>query len=205
MKDSGKRQQFDGGMVRDTEDEKVNMLHLYQHFEPMGTRFAAHMTKAAAKYQDVEPGVPNWTLADADPELVERFKRSAARHFKQWLRGDDDEDHAAAILFNVNGAEYVKAQLAVSVEDQEILDVFGYDDLLDQGGYFPGDLVVLKDRNLYAPAADGTPGHSVQDDYFPLGIVLKRKLDDPHGIYKGWWTTSVDQKMIHPSQIREVM
>lgn len=130
VKDSGSRQEFDGGMVRDIEDGKPDMTHLFQHFEPMGTRYAEHMTKAATKYRDPEPGVPNWTLAAADPELVQRFKRSAARHFKQWLRGDTDEDHAAAVLFNLNGAEYVKAK--IEAEDAEILEEFGYDEVLSE-------------------------------------------------------------------------
>lgn len=111
IKDSGARQEFDGGMVRDTEEGKVDYTNLILHFEPMGTRYAAHMTKGRQKYPDPMVGVPNWKLADRDPELVERFKRSAARHFKQWLRGDNDEDHAAAVLFNINGAEYVQEMI----------------------------------------------------------------------------------------------
>jgi hypothetical protein len=114
IKDSGKRQEFDGGMVRDIEEGKIDFTNLFLHFEPMGTRFAAHMTKGREKYPDPEPGVPNWTLADVSPDVVDRFKRSAARHFKQWLNGETDEDHAAAVLFNINGAEYVQAMLGKS-------------------------------------------------------------------------------------------
>jgi hypothetical protein len=29
----------------------------------------------------------------------------------QWFRGDSDEDHAAAVIFNINGFEYVKEKL----------------------------------------------------------------------------------------------
>jgi hypothetical protein len=46
-------------------------------------------------------------LADT-PEDIDRFKRSAARHFEQWLDGELDEDHAAGLFFNVNGVEYVQ-------------------------------------------------------------------------------------------------
>jgi hypothetical protein len=46
----------------------------------------------------------------------ERFQESAARHFEQWLEGENDEDHAAAVFFNINGAEYVKAKLAAEVD-----------------------------------------------------------------------------------------
>jgi hypothetical protein len=43
-------------------------------------------------------------------EELERFRMSAARHFEQWLRGDTDEDHAAAVFFNINGAEYTRSR-----------------------------------------------------------------------------------------------
>ena len=29
----------------------------------------------------------------------------------QWLEGDESEDHAAAVMFNLSGAEYVKQKL----------------------------------------------------------------------------------------------
>lgn len=52
----------------------------------------------------------NWELANSEEEL-NRFKASAFRHFIQWFQGNDDEDHASAILFNVNAAEYLKDKL----------------------------------------------------------------------------------------------
>ena len=41
-------------------------------------------------------------------EELNRFKASLFRHFIQYMNGETDEDHAAAILFNVQGIEYVK-------------------------------------------------------------------------------------------------
>lgn len=109
IKDSGKREQM-GAMVRDVEDGKPDLTNLMLWFEPMGTRYAEHMTKGRNKYEDID-GRPNWTHTPITEEQVARFVRSACRHFKQWLRGDTDEDHASAILFNVNGAEYVRERL----------------------------------------------------------------------------------------------
>lgn len=109
VKDSGKRKEFDSGMVRDIEDGKIDYTTLLDG--PMLDRWAAHLTKAKAKYPDVAPGKANWTLADGEEELI-RFRKSAFRHFRQWLRGDVDEDHASSLYFNVNGYEYVKAKLA---------------------------------------------------------------------------------------------
>lgn len=105
VKDSGTRQQFDSGMVRDTSNGKTQYIRVFDGV--MFDRWAQHLTKGAVKYPDVRPGVPNWLLANG-PEELERFKASAARHFFQWLRGDIDEDHAAAVFFNINGAETVR-------------------------------------------------------------------------------------------------
>lgn len=100
IKDSGKREEFAGGMVRDTADGKTN--YLLTRDGPMYKRWAVHLTKGANKY-----AARNWMLAEGASEL-ERAKESATRHFDQWLRGETDEDHAAAIFFNINEVEYIK-------------------------------------------------------------------------------------------------
>lgn len=108
VKDSGARKQFASGMVRDTTKGKVDVDRIFDGV--MVDRWAEHLTKAEAKYPDIEPGVPNWTLGAGLEELV-RFRKSACRHFRQWRRGDTDEDHAAAVFFNINGYETLKAKL----------------------------------------------------------------------------------------------
>lgn len=110
LKDSGERQTFSSGMIRDTTEGKTNFLNVF--FGPMLTRWATHLTKGRQKYPDVAPGTPNWTLAQGTEEYL-RAKESATRHFFQWLRGDRDEDHAAAVFFNVNLAEYVLGQTEI--------------------------------------------------------------------------------------------
>ena len=108
VKDSGKRAQFQSGMVRDTTEGKPDVELIFNG--PMADRWATHLTKGAQKYPDPAPGQPNWMLADGMEERV-RFRKSAVRHFRQWLRGDVDEDHAAAVYFNINGHEYVKGKM----------------------------------------------------------------------------------------------
>lgn len=107
VRDSGARQVFDSGMVRDTTDGKVEWHRVADG--PMLARWAAHMTRGAAKYPDVGPNVANWMLAAGDAEYA-RFRASAFRHFMQWWYGETDEDHAAAVFFNINGAEYVRVR-----------------------------------------------------------------------------------------------
>lgn len=116
VKDSGERARFAGGMVRDTTTGKTDWWRVY--IGPMLERWAVHLTKGNVKYPDTKPGVPNWTLA-AGEEEYERFRQSAARHFAQWFNGDRDEDHAAAVFFNINGAEYVRERLAGAISESQ--------------------------------------------------------------------------------------
>jgi hypothetical protein len=106
--DSGRREEFSSGMVRDTAEGKADYSLVYDG--PMLTRWAELLTRGAKKYAP-----RNWMLATGEAEL-NRFKASAARHFAQWILGDVDEDHAAAVIFNLNGAEYVKAKLGEAGE-----------------------------------------------------------------------------------------
>jgi hypothetical protein len=100
VKDSGQRQEFESGMVRDVTEGKTNYALCFDG--PMFRRWAEHLTKGAEKYDK-----RNWMKARGLEE-AERFKESAIRHFVQWMSGDCDEDHAAAVYFNLNGYEYVK-------------------------------------------------------------------------------------------------
>ena len=100
IKDSGEREEFASGMVRDVQEGKT--LWRLVRSGPMLRRWAEHLTAGAKKYAR-----DNWMLA-AGVEEEERFKDSAARHFEQWLAGERDEDHAAGVFFNMNGAEYVR-------------------------------------------------------------------------------------------------
>ncbi len=109
IKDSGARKEFESGMVRDTEAGKIDYTTITNG--PMFDRWAVHLTKAQSeKYPDLPDGTPNWMQAASSEELF-RFRRSAWRHFLSWMRGETDEDHAAALFFNVNGLEYVREQM----------------------------------------------------------------------------------------------
>ena len=101
-KDSGERQEFSTGMVRDTQTSKPRYDLIDR---PMLKRWAEAMGRGAQKY-----GEENWRKAETEQEL-RRFESSALRHMYQWLEGEESEDHASAILFNVAGAEMVKQKL----------------------------------------------------------------------------------------------
>lgn len=84
---------------------------------PMLVRWAELMGRGANKY-----GERNWEKAQTEPEL-KRFQASAFRHFVQWYFGlNQEEDHAAAVLFNISGAEYVKARIAADEDEIERIE-----------------------------------------------------------------------------------
>lgn len=109
VQDGGDRELFKSGMVREPDNDKIDYTRIMDG--PMYDRWAIHVTKATVKYPDVKPGVANWLLADSEAELI-RAKKSAARHFRQWMRGDLDEDHASACFFNINETEYIKDRIS---------------------------------------------------------------------------------------------
>lgn len=108
-KDSGERVQWSTGMQRDTTKGKqlwsLLIPLLIPFRETMLYRWVMLLTRGAEKYSS-----RNWEKART-PEELDRFKDSAFRHFMQWFNGETDEDHAAAVYFNINGAEYVKSRL----------------------------------------------------------------------------------------------
>lgn len=107
-KDSGERVEYGSGMRRDIQDNKPDFFLCttdVPYNQQLLTRWAALMQRGASKY-----GRRNWQLANSQEEL-ERFKSSAFRHFMQWICDEYDEDHAAAVLFNINAAEFVKNRI----------------------------------------------------------------------------------------------
>ena len=106
-KDSGKRQSYSSGMRRDLQDGKprYDLVLPLKMKENMFKRWAELMGRGAIKY-----GERNWELAKTQEE-ADRFKQSALRHMMQWFNGDTDEDHAAAVYFNIQCYEYVMERL----------------------------------------------------------------------------------------------
>lgn len=105
-KDSGERQSFSTGMVRDVQTNKprYDLLDM-----PLLKRWAELMGRGAQKY-----GENNWRKAGTQEEL-QRFKASAMRHLFQWFNDETDEDHAAAVCFNLAGAEMVKEKIRENI------------------------------------------------------------------------------------------
>ncbi len=118
VKDSGEREEYASGVVRDAEEGKVDYTYVIPG--PMLDRWANHLKGAVKHDRD------NWLLGNSDEEY-HRARRSAVRHMVQWVRGETDEDHAAAVFFNLNAAEYFKARPEPDKEPYRI-DWFGDDE-----------------------------------------------------------------------------
>lgn len=116
-KDSGRREQFDSGMQRDTQDGKPRFDLMFAaelpYEEQLITRYAVLLARGAHKYTE-----RNWEQATGRPEL-ERAKASALRHMAQWMCGETDEDHAAAVIFNLTVAEYVRWRMRTNDDNAD--------------------------------------------------------------------------------------
>lgn len=114
-KDSGERIDLGTGYVRDTNADKPAFHLMFPKGIPYEeqplTRVADILRRGEQKY-----GTRNWELAEK-PEEYERFKESALRHLIQVLNDEDDEDHAAAVVFNMLGIMMMQYKLDVFEED----------------------------------------------------------------------------------------
>lgn len=87
-KDSGNREEFGSGAVRDTQNDKPR----YDLIPPKGLKRVAELyARGAAKYDD-----HNWRKGMPSS----RFMASLLRHVEQYRAGDRDEDHLAGAIFN---------------------------------------------------------------------------------------------------------
>ncbi len=102
-KDSGERTDYGTGMIRETDAGRPRfdllLPETVPYREQLLTRCAELMERGRQKY-----AARNWEKARTPAEL-DRMKASAFRHFIQWMTGEDDEDHAAAVIFNILAAE----------------------------------------------------------------------------------------------------
>lgn len=105
-KDSGKREEYDSGMVRDTNEGKARWDLLFARDVPYSaqflTRVADLLYRGSVKY-----AARNWEQASTQEEL-DRMHESGLRHMMQYIAGETDEDHAAAVVANLLFAETTK-------------------------------------------------------------------------------------------------
>jgi hypothetical protein len=98
-KDSGKRQEFDSGMVRDTQDGKPRFDLI-----PIGplARLANLYMRGAVKYDE-----NNWQKG----QPYSRAYASLLRHIYAWRAGEATEDHLAAVVWNAMALMYYEEKM----------------------------------------------------------------------------------------------
>lgn len=111
LKDSGTRQEFASGAVRDQQTGKGR----FDLLPPAALlRLAKHFEKGALKYdaRNWEKGIP-----------LSRFLDSALRHTFAYLRGQSDEDHLVAAAWNLLAALETEWRALEYELPRELLDI----------------------------------------------------------------------------------
>lgn len=102
VKMDAEKKVMQSGMTREDKSSKLR-FDLIPDF--MLWRLAALYTKGAKNHAP-----RNWEKASTEEDF-DLFMQGAYRHFMQYRRGDRDEDHVAAVFFNLAGAELVREKL----------------------------------------------------------------------------------------------
>jgi hypothetical protein len=110
VKDSGTRQKFKTGAVRDIQCGKGR----YDLISPIVLRrLAKHYENGARKYGDRnwEKGIP-----------ITRFLDSALRHLNEWREGYREEDHLSAALWNIACIIHTEEMIERGLLPKELAD-----------------------------------------------------------------------------------
>lgn len=130
LKDSGKRQGFDSGAKRDTQDGKSrpDLISVF-----MRRRLGDVMAKGAEKYDERnwEKGMPS-----------SRYLASAHRHILDFEEGKVDEDHLSQAIFNLGAIIHNQEAIKRGILPAELNDLPDYterdreeqgEDCIDEG------------------------------------------------------------------------
>ena len=114
VKDSGARQKFSTGAVRDIQNGKGR----YDLISPIFLRrLAKHYENGAVKYGDRnwEKGIP-----------IGRFLDSASRHINEYREGMRDEDHLAAAAWNIACIIHTEEMIERGLLPKELMNIPSY-------------------------------------------------------------------------------
>ena len=111
IRDSGARQEFPTGAVRDVSEDK-GFFHL-------GVAIAARREAVLTERGARKYAADNWLKG----EPLSRFVDSACRHLLSHLVGLRDEDHLAAFLWNARGLLETEARVRAGLLPAELDDL----------------------------------------------------------------------------------
>ena len=120
VKDSGKRQEFNTGSRRDTNDGKPR----YDLTSPIANYYGAmHLANGAKKYGD-----RNWEKG----QPLSRYLESLERHLEKLKVGLEDEDHASAVRWNIDAFIHTKFMIECGALPKELNDLPEYPEKVKQ-------------------------------------------------------------------------
>jgi hypothetical protein len=114
IKDSGKREEFNTGSLRDTREGK-GRFDLMSPF--VLQRDARHLENGASKYGD-----RNWEKG----QPLSRYYDSAMRHMNKYLMGMRDEDHLAAARWNLAAIMHTEHMISMGLLPESLNDLPGW-------------------------------------------------------------------------------
>jgi hypothetical protein len=111
-KNSGTKAHHSDGVVRDTDKGKPRFDLMF----PKGVPFSEQLiTRVAELYErgGQSYGYRNWENSSTE-ETLEHHEAALMRHVIRFLTGEEDgEDHAAAVVWNVNAVDLCRRKLAL--------------------------------------------------------------------------------------------
>jgi hypothetical protein len=111
VKDSGERQSFQTGSVRDTRNGKGR----YDLIPPYALyKLARHYENGAVKYGD-----RNWEKG----QPLSRYLDSATRHLNCINMGLNDEDHFSAVVWNIFAIVETRKRIKLGILPKELDDL----------------------------------------------------------------------------------
>lgn len=186
-KDSGKKAEYGDGMVRDTTEGKPQFPLLFPKGVPyedqLITRVAELYQRGGEKY-----GARNWEKSSTEESLA-HHEDALMRHVIKFLIGvEDGEDHAAAVVWNVNAVDLtrrkIQEKLEVVAEDSAYVEkkLLRLSDVVLS--FTAGDKLLDKDQYLWVLDGEGwnaaqfsvpTPAPALSlaymlDNYGPLRV-----------------------------------
>lgn len=114
LKDTGEREHFVSGMVREPNLDRGR----FELIPPVALRaLAIHYERGAIKYSD-----RNWEKGGK----LSRHLNSALRHLQDFLEGDRSEDHLSACTFNVFAIQHNLEMIERGVLPKDLNDLPDY-------------------------------------------------------------------------------
>lgn len=135
MHDSGKRQEFDTGAIRDTAENKPRPDLASPFAEE---RVGLHLAAGAEKYDERnwEKGIP-----------ISRCIASMKRHIMQYQMGMRDEDHLAAIVCNSQFIMHYEEMIKRGILPAELSDMPDYSPRIHLTPRLEGEVVGVKEMD----------------------------------------------------------